>query len=104
MLWRHAIKRWAATFVRWANLIRRFTSRCSCGWTFRQSEYWRSAISLHTDIAGAAGAELAACWVLDGIHGGTLADGSGGFDRAKVEAAATAAGLSPSATLPRLVW
>ena len=25
--------------------------------------------SLRTDIAGAAGVDLAACWVLDGIHG-----------------------------------
>jgi len=60
--------------------------------------------SLHTDIAGAAGVDLAACWVLDGIHGAALADGSGGFDLVKVDAAATEAGLDPIATLPRLVW
>ena len=36
--------------------------------------------ALHTDIAGAAGVDVAACWVLSGIHGDTLADGSGQFD------------------------
>jgi HAD superfamily hydrolase (TIGR01459 family) len=60
--------------------------------------------SLHTDIAGAAGVELASCWVLDGIHATTLTDGEGGFDRAKVEAAARNIGVAPVATLPRLVW
>lgn len=60
--------------------------------------------SLHTDIAGAAGVDLAACWVLDGIHGAALSDGAGGFDRSKVEAVAAAAGLNPIATLPRFVW
>ena len=60
--------------------------------------------SLHTDIAGAAGVDLASCWVLDGIHAPTLRDGQGGFDPAKVEATAAAAGLRPVVTLPRLVW
>ena len=60
--------------------------------------------SLHTDIAGASGVDIPACWVLDGIHGSALSDGAGGFDRAKVEAAAQAAGLSPVATLPRFCW
>ncbi len=60
--------------------------------------------SLHTDIPGASRVGLASCWVLDGIHGATLSDGAGGFDRAKTEAAAREAGLSPVATLPRFVW
>ena len=60
--------------------------------------------SLHTDIAGAAGVDLASCWVLDGIHATTLTDNAGQFDHAKVEAAARAANVSPVATLPRLVW
>jgi HAD superfamily hydrolase (TIGR01459 family) len=60
--------------------------------------------SLHTDIAGAAGVDLAACWVLDGIHGTTLRDAAGGFDHAKAEAAAEHAGVRPIATLPRFVW
>lgn len=60
--------------------------------------------SLHTDIAGATGVEIPACWVLDGIHGAALSDGAGRFDRAKVEAAAHAAGMSPVATLPRFCW
>ena len=47
---------------------------------------------------------VAACWVLDGIHGAALANGTGGFDLARVEATAIAAGLRPIATLPRLVW
>jgi HAD superfamily hydrolase (TIGR01459 family) len=60
--------------------------------------------SLHTDIAGAVGVDLAACWVLDGIHGAELSDGSGGFDRVKAEVAAKAAGAVPVATIPRFVW
>ncbi len=60
--------------------------------------------SLHTDIAGAAGVDLAACWVLSGIHGGALADGVGGFDRPAAEAAAQAAGLAPVAAIPYFAW
>ncbi|WP_428485863.1 TIGR01459 family HAD-type hydrolase [Rhodopila sp.] len=60
--------------------------------------------SLHTDIAGAAGVDLAACWVLNGIHGPSLADGAGGFDWIKTDQAADAAGLSPVAALPRFAW
>ncbi len=60
--------------------------------------------SLRTDIAGATGVGLAACWVLDGIHGAEVSDGRGGFDPAKTEAAARDAGLAPVATLPRFVW
>lgn len=60
--------------------------------------------SLHTDVAGAAGVDLAACWVLSGIHGRELADGAGGFDRLAVEAAASAAGLDPVAAVPRFAW
>ncbi len=60
--------------------------------------------SLHTDIAGAAGVDLASCWVLDGIHGTALTDGAGGFDLVKSEVAAREAGVAPIATLPRLVW
>jgi len=60
--------------------------------------------SLRTDIAGAAGVDLAACWVLDGLHGAALSDGAGGFDYVKAEAAARAAGLAPVATLPRFSW
>ncbi len=60
--------------------------------------------SLRTDIAGAAGVDLPACWVLDGIHGADLADGAGGFDRTKAEDTAIRAGLRPLATLPCFVW
>ena len=60
--------------------------------------------SLHTDIAGATRVGIASCWVLDGIHGASLSDGAGGFDRDKTEAAATAANLYPVASLPRFVW
>jgi HAD superfamily hydrolase (TIGR01459 family) len=60
--------------------------------------------SLHTDIAGATGVDLAACWVLDGIHGAALSDGAGGFDTARAEDAARAEGLAPVATVPRFVW
>jgi ribonucleotide monophosphatase NagD (HAD superfamily) len=60
--------------------------------------------SLHTDIAGAAGVDLASCWVLDGIHGAALSDGAGGFDLEKAEAAVGEAGLDPVACVPRFVW
>ncbi len=60
--------------------------------------------SLHTDIAGAAGVDLAACWVLGGIHGGALADGAGGFNTLAAEADAQAAGLAPVATVPYFAW
>jgi HAD superfamily hydrolase (TIGR01459 family) len=60
--------------------------------------------SLRTDIAGAVGVELAACWVLDGVHGASLRQADGTFDTAKAEAAAHEAGVRPIATLPRFVW
>ncbi len=60
--------------------------------------------SLHTDIAGASGVDLAACWVLNGVHGAELANTAGGFDTSKAEAAAQSAGLAPIATLPCFVW
>ena len=68
--------------------------------------------SLHTDVAGAAAVDIAACWVLDGVHGAALADGpgrseggsAGRFDTAKAAAMAQAAGLAPAATVPRFTW
>jgi len=60
--------------------------------------------SLHTDIAGAAGVDLAVCWVLDGVHATALSDGAGGFDQGKVEAAAAEAGVAPIAAIPRFSW
>jgi HAD superfamily hydrolase (TIGR01459 family) len=55
--------------------------------------------ALRTDIAGAAGAGIAACWVLGGIHFAEL-----GGDPARIDAAARHAGLAPVACLPRFVW
>lgn len=55
--------------------------------------------SLRTDIAGAANAGIASCWVLGGIHAEAL-----GHDPALREAAARDAGLSPDACIPRFVW
>ena len=55
--------------------------------------------SLHTDIAGAAGAGIDSLWVLDGIHGEAL---QGDDSAASAEAAAQ--GLAPVAMLNRLVW
>jgi HAD superfamily hydrolase (TIGR01459 family) len=60
--------------------------------------------SLRTDIAGAAGVDLAACWVLDGIHGSELSNGPGTFDTGRAEFAAKAAGVAPVATVPRFTW
>jgi ribonucleotide monophosphatase NagD (HAD superfamily) len=55
--------------------------------------------SLRTDIAGAANAGLDSAWIIGGIHGESL-----GADPALIEAAAGAAGLSPTAVLHRLDW
>jgi HAD superfamily hydrolase (TIGR01459 family) len=55
--------------------------------------------ALRTDIAGAAAAEIASCWVLGGIHGAELA-----HDAALVEATARRAGLAPVAAVPAFVW
>ena len=55
--------------------------------------------ALETDIAGAAAAGLASCWVLGGIHGERLKG-----DRQAAEAAARLAGLAPVATVPEFVW
>ena len=60
--------------------------------------------SLRTDIAGAAGVDLASCWVLNGIHGRELADGAGGYDTTRAEAAARAEGVDPVVTVPRFAW
>jgi len=60
--------------------------------------------ALHTDIAGAAGVDIAACWVLGGIHGDSLLDGAGRYDVARAEAAAAADGVAPVATIPRFAW
>jgi HAD superfamily hydrolase (TIGR01459 family) len=60
--------------------------------------------ALHTDIAGAAGVDLAACWVLSGIHAETLADGNGGYDLALADAIAKDAALAPVASVPRFAW
>jgi HAD superfamily hydrolase (TIGR01459 family) len=60
--------------------------------------------SLHTDIAGAVGVDLAACWVLGGIHATELRHAQAGFDTERAEALAGAAGVAPVATIPRFVW
>lgn len=60
--------------------------------------------ALRTDIAGAAGVDLEACWVLDGIHGESLRTPDGGFDTARAEAQAREAGLAPVATIPQFAW
>ncbi len=53
--------------------------------------------SLHTDIAGAAGAGLDSLWVLDGIHADEVGDGA-------AVPLATGRGLSPTAMMQRLIW
>jgi HAD superfamily hydrolase (TIGR01459 family) len=60
--------------------------------------------ALHTDIAGAAGVDIASCWVLSGIHGDALAIGAGHYDTRKAEAAAAEAAVAPIATVPRFAW
>lgn len=60
--------------------------------------------SLRTDIAGAKAAGLAACWVLDGLHGEALRRPDGTYDPGEVEAEATAAGMRPVAAMARFAW
>jgi len=55
--------------------------------------------ALRTDIAGAAAVGVDACWVLGGIHAAEL-----GGDPARIDAAASAAGLRPVASVPAFVW
>jgi HAD superfamily hydrolase (TIGR01459 family) len=60
--------------------------------------------ALRTDVTGAAGVDLDACWVLGGLHAANLLRPDGSFDTAKAEAEAREAGLSPVATIPRFAW
>jgi len=60
--------------------------------------------ALRTDVAGAAGVDLDACWVLGGLHAASLVRPDGDFDTAKAEAEAQGADLSPVATIPRFAW
>jgi HAD superfamily hydrolase (TIGR01459 family) len=60
--------------------------------------------ALHTDIAGAQGVGIAACWVLGGVHAAKLRDAHGQFDIAQAETEAKEAGLSPLAALPYFTW
>lgn len=60
--------------------------------------------SLRTDIAGAAGAQMDACWVLGGIQGSTLLTSEGDFSVMSAKHQALAAGLSPAATIPFFQW
>jgi HAD superfamily hydrolase (TIGR01459 family) len=55
--------------------------------------------ALRTDIAGAAGVGIDACWVLGGIHGAEL-----GGDPAAAARAACETGLAPVAALPEFAW
>jgi HAD superfamily hydrolase (TIGR01459 family) len=55
--------------------------------------------ALRTDVAGAAAAGLASCWVLSGIHGDDV-----NGDPAKAETLARAANLAPTFTLPTFAW
>ena len=60
--------------------------------------------ALHTDIAGAGGVDIAACWVLGGLHAAELREADGQFDLLRAEAEARTAGLAPLASLPYLSW
>lgn len=60
--------------------------------------------SLRTDMAGAMGVSLDACWVLDGIHAAAVGLSGDDFDAARAERMAAEAGVRPVATLPRFVW
>jgi len=55
--------------------------------------------SLRTDIAGAAAVNVAACWVLGGLHGEALAG-----DTERARAAVASAGLDPAAAIGGFGW
>ena len=55
--------------------------------------------ALRTDIEGAAGVGVDACWVLGGLHGAHL-----GGDDGRTRAEAAAAGLAPAACIQHFVW
>ena len=55
--------------------------------------------SLRTDIAGAASVDVAACWVLGGLHGEALAG-----DTSRARAAVHQAGLDPLAAIAGFAW
>jgi HAD superfamily hydrolase (TIGR01459 family) len=60
--------------------------------------------SLRTDIAGAAAAGLAACWVLDGLHGESLRKPDGTYDAEEVATEARSEGRAPIAAMARFSW
>ena len=60
--------------------------------------------SLRTDIAGAIGAGLEVCWVLDGLHGEALRRADGSYDPAEAAAEAARHGLAPVAAMARFSW
>lgn len=60
--------------------------------------------SLRTDVAGASGAQIDACWVLGGLHGETLRNANASFDRELVEQAVCSAGVTPLAIIERFSW
>ena len=60
--------------------------------------------SLRTDIAGAMGAEIDACWVLDGLHSEALGSTGKPFNRELVEREVDGAGVKPVSTIKRLSW
>jgi len=60
--------------------------------------------SLRTDIAGATGAGLSACWVLDGLHGAALRRPDGTYDLIQVKEAAKEAEMAPVAAMARFAW
>ena len=60
--------------------------------------------SLRTDIAGAEAAGLAACWVLDGLHGESLRKPDGSYNAEEVAAEALTEGRRPAAAMARFAW
>jgi len=60
--------------------------------------------ALHTDIAGAAGVDIASCWVLSGIHGDALSNGGDTYDLARAEYLAGEEGVAPIATIRNFAW
>jgi HAD superfamily hydrolase (TIGR01459 family) len=61
--------------------------------------------SLRTDIAGAAGVGLDACWILGGVHGVELMEPDGSYAVSRINAAVRESGLrAPVASLPLFAW
>ena len=88
-----------------ASRIRRSTSRCCNSLGLPVERVLAVGDALHTDIAGAAAVDLAACWVLGGIHGESAGGRRGRLRHSRRRMRlASAAGRRTGRDVPRFAW